>query len=197
MSSSTVIIGVDESGTGAWSGPYTVCAVALTSVESVILATAGVTDSKKLSDSRRRKLAKVIADTASAARCVFVRVDDIDKRGKDAWRSAMVAVVLDLHRRFTSSEVIIDGSFDKKTSDQLSRLGISSGFMTQADSRVIAVGAASIIAKTMRNDAMIKLDQIHPGYGWAKNAGYGTPDHIEAIKVLGRTAEHRKIRRRT
>jgi len=109
----------------------------------------------------------------------------------------MVAVVLDLHRRFTSSEVIIDGSFDKKTSDQLSRLGISSGFMTQADSRVIAVGAASIIAKTMRNDAMIKLDQIHPGYGWAKNAGYGTPDHIEAIKVLGRTAEHRKIRRRT
>lgn len=197
MSSSTVIIGVDESGLGAWSGPYTVCAVALTEAESVILATAGVTDSKKLSDAKRRRLVEVIADTASAARCVFVRVDDIDNRGKDAWRSAVVAVALDLYRRFTSAEVIIDGSFDKKTSDQLYRLGIPSGFMAQADSRVIAVGAASIVAKTTRNDAMISLDQIHPGYGWAKNAGYGTPDHIEALKSLGRTVEHRRIRRRT
>jgi ribonuclease HII len=62
----------------------------------------------------------------------------------------------------------------------------------KADMRCAAVAAASILAKTSRDALMVELAESHPGYGWHENKGYASPEHIEALRVLGPTAVHRR-----
>jgi ribonuclease HII len=198
-----VVVGVDESGTGAWAGSYTVCALAAYDADSKLLKEAGGRDSKSMTDIRRRGSIAAISQIALFAKTVEVTVKEIDEGKKDAWRSAIVRSVshvleclLDHGIALTSVEVVIDGLPDPATQKRISReLGISSiKFLTSAEDQVPAVGAASVLAKTVRNNIMAALHESYPVYRWIDNKGYGTKQHAEAIEKYGRSPQHRDVK---
>jgi ribonuclease HII len=181
-----MIIGVDESGTGALAGPYVVAAVGLDVGASDRLRAAGVTDSKALSDTKRRALLEDIDLESSYLRVAVVDVPTISKHhgSKAAWTLAVNDV---LSKATDYQSIIIDGN---PVSGVRAPRGMPK-FMVKADARVIAVGAASIVAKTIRNHIMEQLDVRFPEYGWAKNYGYG--EHSIALaKKLGVVVHHRR-----
>jgi ribonuclease HII len=191
-----MIIGVDESGTGAWAGPFTVVAAAMDETTAAYLRAAGVRDSKKLSDQARRRMFVEIADTAHAV-CEYVSADQMKQEGHGtAWRRAVIEVIKRLTTEDTTAKIVIDGLPDSIVARTLSRVRphLHVRFMPKADDRIVAVGAASVVAKTLRNDAMIKLHAEYPAYGWERNFGYGTEEHRRAIKKHGTTPVHRQIK---
>jgi ribonuclease HII len=197
-----VIIGVDESGTGAWAGPYSVTALAAYEHDSDLLRRAGGRDSKRMTDIRRRAAIVTIADVALFASTKLVQVAEIDARKKDAWRRAIFATVREVVEEVCSRgiaeasiEVVIDGLPDPTVRTKITKeLWTAVRFLTSAEDQVPAVGAASVIAKTERNDAMKALHEKYPRYGWNKNYGYGTEQHLQAIKQYGRSPEHRDLK---
>lgn len=197
-----VVIGVDESGTGAWAGPYFVCAAAAYAHDEEKLRRAGGRDSKKITDINRRASINAISDILLYACNVEVSVKEINARKKDAWRSSVVdsvSFVIDLLITHgigkPSIDVVIDGLPDARTQRCLvERTGVLAKFLTAAEDQVPMVGAASVLAKTERNETMKKLHQQYPDYGWNKNYGYGTRQHADAVVRFGRSPEHRNIK---
>lgn len=183
-------LGIDESGLGAWAGPYTMVGVALEEKDEAELAALGVTDSKKLSDRRRRQL---VDEIDARARVIVVEIIEVSTI--DAHRGSNTAWVQAARRILTRSkgsgarDIVIDG----RSVNALSRIPLVR-FLPSADQLVTAVGAASIVAKTIRNDIMCELHALHPEYGWDQNAGYHSKDHVEAIRRFGLTEHHRAIR---
>lgn len=189
---SRTLVGVDESGTGAWAGPFTVCAYASTHEDTNMLAELGARDSKKLSDKNRRAVFDQLAAFAIVAKCVVVDNMAIQRLGlKDAWRNAVVDSIKHVVEITGYAEVVVDGNADSWVRYRLSDAGIKLVFMPKADDKVHVVGAASILAKTIRNDHMIGLHQKYPEYGWDRNMGYGSPEHEAVLKRIGKTEEHR------
>lgn len=194
-----VVIGVDESGTGAVAGPYTVCAFASYEHEADDLRRLGGKDSKSVTDIMRRASVEKLADASLGAVVTFVSVQEINRDLKESWRSAIVRSVREVvelldDRGIDRSlvKIIIDGNQDRSLRRQLLPLQVGQiYFLVKADKTVPAVGAASIFAKTERNDAMKLLHKEYPAYEWATNYGYLAPSHVEAIKRLGRTPHHR------
>lgn len=189
------IIGIDESGTGAWAGPFHVAGV----LAPVGWTVDGVGDSKKLTDQRRRELAPLIESTA-VAHVAEVPVSAIDRGHRLSWCSAVEEVLGALECQVPQGatyRVIIDGSRDRALArrlgmDEVSRpLGVE--FVPKADRDIQHVGAASILAKTARNDAMLRLHEEHPVYGWNENYGYITDQHVKAVREHGTCVHHRRI----
>ncbi len=183
-------LGIDESGLGSWAGPYTVAGVALEEEDERTLAALGVTDSKNLSDRRRRELLDEIDIRALFVAVEVVEVSTIDAhRGSNQAWVAAVRRVLARSRHIGAQDIVIDG----RSVNALDRVPLVR-FLPSADQLVTAVGAASIVAKTIRNDIMCGLHAHHPQYGWDQNAGYHSKDHVEAIRKFGLTEHHRAIR---
>jgi ribonuclease HII len=198
-----VIVGVDESGTGAWAGPYTVTALACYEKDASLLRSAGGRDSKSMTDIRRRGSMAAISEIALFAKTTVVSVEEIDQSKHAAWRSAILRSVayvleclLDHGIEKSSVEIVIDGLLDVKTERKINKeLGISSvRFLTSAEDQVPAVGAASVVAKTTRNNLMALLHQEYPVYRWVENKGYGTKQHAAAIERYGRSPQHRNVK---
>lgn len=191
-----IVIGLDESGTGAWSGPATVCAYALDTQKEQELRKLGVGDSKKLTDKKRRGMVLQLDAYALATYVSLMTVEAIRSLGhRQAWVQAVEEALWGVHERLgaldlTPDRIIIDGNPVRIRSP------IPAQFETHADSRFLCVSAASVIAKTVRNDLMIDLDYKYPEYLWCRNFGYGTSDHAKAIELHGMTPEHRPIKRR-
>lgn len=190
-----IIVGVDESGTGAWAGPFTVCALAVRNEDQEELKAMGVRDSKVLTDAKRRSLVDWIADIAIIGHCSVVPVEEIRDVGqRQAWRNAVRHSVLHITSRTKVDQVLMDGLADEHLVAMMRAAGIKMSFMPRADKRMPVVGAASIIAKTVRNDRMLELHRELPMYGWKDNTGYGTQKHIAAIKKHGISKYHRPIK---
>ena len=197
-----VQIGIDESGTGAWAGPFTLCGVLAYEKDLKILKKAGADDSKKLSAARREALLGPLLDVALAAWCEKVPPEKtFDPGQKASWRTAAVACVERLIPLLPPDideiRVVVDGNADERLRRRLK--GVSPlikgvQFRKQADAHIATVGAASIIAKTVRSRCMKELHKIYPEYGWDKNDGYGTPQHREAVEKHGVTEAHRFIK---
>lgn len=156
-----------------------------------------------MTDIRRRAAVIKFLEIALFAKTVAVSVQDIDGSKKDAWRSAIVSAVahvleclLDRGIDRAAIEVIIDGLPDPATQKKISKeLGVRSiKFLTSAEDQVPAVGAASVIAKTVRNDLMAALHAEYPVYRWIDNKGYGSAQHAEAIEKYGRSPQHRDLK---
>ena len=186
-------LGIDESGTGAWAGPFCVCGVLLPLGEKL----EGVTDSKKLSDKKRRQLYTLIDNKVVYWQVEVVSPEMIRQRGQGpAWQDALVKIVkntlavLGEHGiQLGAVDVMIDGSKDHKLRERINRdayEGMRVYFEPKADTNHQAVAAASIMAKTQRNDLMNELHKTYPEYGFRKNSGYGTEDHAEALVCHGR-----------
>ena len=175
-----LIAGVDEVGRGALAGPVTVAAVILSPERTI----AGLDDSKRLTAARRERLADEIRAKAVCWSVAHRSPAEIDRLNiLEATRAAMTEAVLALSR--TPGMVVTDA---------VALRGLSSPVLseTHADARYQCVAAASILAKVVRDKAMVALSREHPGYGWESNKGYPSPAHLAALRRLGASAQHRR-----
>jgi len=174
----TRIAGIDEAGRGALFGPVVAAAVVLNPKRRIV----GLDDSKKLTPERRAELAPRIQEHALAW-----AVAEIDASRIDAWniyqasRQAMIAALQQLS--IIPDYLLIDAM-------QLDVL-IEQKSLIKGDAKSISIAAASILAKTHRDARMNEWDVIYSGYGLAQHKGYGTPEHLEALRRLGPTPLHR------
>ena len=174
----TRIAGIDEAGRGALFGPVVAAAVILNPKRRIV----GLDDSKKLVPDRRTELAEIIREHA-----VAWAVAEMDAARIDAWniyqasRQAMTAALQQL--AVVPDYLLIDAMELDVLIEQKS--------LIKGDARSVSIAAASILAKTHRDIRMNEWDGVYPGYGFAQHKGYGTPEHLEALKRLGPTPLHR------
>ena len=172
--------GVDEAGRGPWAGPVVAAAVILPKN----FITDKINDSKKLSKKNRDLLYENITKNADFG-LGFATVTEIDKLNiLQASLLAMKRAVGNLNK--VPVKALIDGNTIPPN------LPCVSECIVKGDTKVVSIAAASIIAKVVRDRFMTKLAQLHPGYGWERNFGYGVKEHQEALKTLGVTSEHRR-----
>ncbi len=173
------ICGVDEVGRGPLAGPVTVCAVIM-DLDKIV---DGVDDSKKLSEKKREKLFDPIVNAAIAKSVVSLDNEYIDEVNiLNATKDAMKRAIESLDVR--PDVVLVDA------------VNLDIPYKTHAiikgDALSYSIGCASIIAKVTRDGFMKKLDEVYPGYGFASNKGYGSAQHIAAIKEKGPCPVHRR-----
>lgn len=173
-----VVVGVDEVGRGALAGPLTVAAVCLPEKPELL----GINDSKQLTPARRESLAALIADTALAIGIAHVEPASIDALGMAlSLRHAMAAAVADTG--LDPDCVLIDGN--PVHAHPAERC------VVKGDAKIACIAAASIVAKVTRDALMVAYEDEYPGYHLADSKGYGSPEHIAAIKAHGLTPIHR------
>lgn len=174
------ICGVDEAGRGPLAGP--VCAAAV--ILPPHLQIPGLTDSKKLTDKKRRELFPIIQQQAIAYGIGFASEQEIDEI------NILQATFLAMERALAGLTVkpeiaLIDGNREKD-------FGIPVKTVVKGDSLSANIAAASVLAKVSRDDLMLKMDGEYPGYGFAIHKGYGTKAHYEALRELGPCPIHRR-----
>jgi ribonuclease HII len=183
------IAGVDEVGRGPLAGPVVACAIVMPADARAI---AGVADSKTLDAPERMRLAALIRARAVAYSLGAASVREIAELNilqatSLAMRRALARVDRALQSRGAElGAVVIDGR-------PMATLGREHTAVVRGDAKVYAIACASIVAKVARDRLMDALGRRHPGYGWERNAGYGTPLHIEGLRRLGLTAHHREL----
>ena len=180
---STLIAGVDEVGRGPLFGPVVAAAVILP--ESCCLD--GLNDSKKLSEEERERFDALVREVAVCWAVAEVDVQTIDRINiLQASRLAMRLAVEALGRQgCIPDHLLIDGN---QKIDAVCRQRT----IVQGDARSMSIAAASVIAKVHRDRLLCELDTRYPGYGLARNKGYGTPEHKAALLRLGITEMHRR-----
>src|SRR5690554_568006 len=173
--------GTDEAGRGCLSGPVTAAAVILPDdFKSELL-----TDSKQLSEKQRQYLRPYIEDKAISFKVVHLSPDIIDEVNiLNASILAMQQCVLALTPK--PQYLIVDGNRFKPCGD------IPYSTIIKGDSKYLNIAAASVLAKTYRDDFMEKIHHEFPMYNWRKNKGYPTIQHRNAIREFGPTVYHRK-----
>ncbi len=173
------IAGTDEVGRGCIAGPVVASAVIMP--KGVIIE--GVTDSKLLTDKKRRLLKEEIMEKALAIEVTFISEAEIDKINiLEASRKAMIESIKKL--KIKPDYVLADAM---KLPIDIPTMDIIKG-----DLRSHSIGCASIVAKVIRDDFMINLAKEYPGYDLEKNKGYPTPFHKKAVLEKGVTPIHRK-----
>ena len=179
--SAVIEAGVDEAGRGPLAGPVYAAAVILP--EDFVIE--GLDDSKKISEKKRYELRKIIEVQALDYAVASVSNEEIDKINiLNATYKAMHLAISKLKTK--PQHLIIDGNRFKPYRN------IPFDCIVKGDGKYASIAAASILAKTYRDDFMIKIAKEFPQYGWETNKGYGTKKHIEAIEKYGITPYHRK-----
>jgi ribonuclease HII len=179
------IVGVDEVGRGPGAGPVTAGAVWIPK-EHLPKLLVKVRDSKTLTEKRRSELYKLIEET-----CVWA-VASVDNKVIDeinilnATKLAMKKALSYIEEALFIDHVLIDGTV------KLDDLWVPQTQIIKGDQKSISIAAASIMAKVTRDEEMRTLHWIYPEYGWLRNKGYLTKEHIEAIQTYGITDYHRK-----
>ena len=173
-----VIAGIDEVGRGPLAGPVVTACVSIPQSRLV----PGVDDSKKLSEKRREQLYPLLLEAADYAETCFLRPEIIDEINiLNATRRAMETCAAG----FPGDLLLIDAV-------EGLRLPCASRALIHGDALSYMIGAASVVAKVARDRYMIELDAKYPMYGFARNKGYGTAEHIAALKQYGPCPEHRR-----
>jgi len=174
------LCGVDEAGRGPLAGPVTAAAVMLDPERPID----GLRDSKKLSAAARERLADAIRQRAAAWCVAEASVVEIDQLNiLHATMLAMQRAVAGL--QMPPDEVWVDGN---RCPNWMWR----SQAVIKGDDKVAAIAAASILAKTARDQYMCRLHEDYPAYGFAKHMGYGTAVHLAALKAHGACPQHRR-----
>lgn len=178
--------GIDEVGRGPLAGPIYIGLVVIDAKTPT--APRGVRDSKATKPSERAQLARSIEDWAWST-TASVDAQFIDRFGlTQALRECVNIAYGNAHRAgMDPSVIILDGSYNFCDPD----LPLSVVMLKKADQSASSVAAASIIAKVERDEFMKERSIDFPGYGWERNSGYGTREHLEAIKRFGLTKLHR------
>ena len=180
MSELVLICGVDEAGRGPLAGPVSAAAVILDPSRPI----EGLADSKKLSEKQRDRLAPLIRARALAWAVAYAEVEEIDRL------NILQATLLAMRRAVEAlsirpQQVLVDGLYCPQT-------GIPSQAIVKGDSKVAAISAASILAKTARDELMLQLHGRYPQYGFDAHKGYPTAAHLAALREHGVSVVHRK-----
>ena len=177
---SGLVAGVDEAGRGPLAGPVVAAAVILDDQNPI----AGLADSKKLSAARREWLFDEIRAKALCCSIAQASVEEIEQLNiLQATLLAMKRAVEGL--RLTPKKVLVDGN-------RLPVLSMMSEAIVQGDALVPSISAASILAKVHRDRWCATIDLAYPEYGFSKHKGYGTAQHLAALRLHGACPEHRK-----
>lgn len=173
--------GVDEVGRGCLAGPVAAAAVILPPDFDL----PGLTDSKQLAAHRREELDRIVRDRALAFAIGSASVEEIDRLNiLQATFLAMERAIRGLSLR--PEYLLIDGNRFRSTLD------IPYETIVKGDAAVASISAASVVAKVWRDRLMKELGEDYPPYGWDRNAGYGTAEHLAAIRRCGLTPHHRR-----
>ncbi|MBN2176123.1 MAG: ribonuclease HII [Demequinaceae bacterium] len=198
---------MDEVGRGALAGPVSVGVVALAPCDAW---PDGLADSKRLSQARRERIASELEDYALTWAVGSASSAEVDDRGivgalrLAGWR-ALEAVTLAV----SIDALLLDGRHDWLTPPPTALLGPESldpasshhpvppgvppvTTVVKGDGNCVSIAAASVLAKVSRDAVMVEAHDRHPRYGWRQNKGYGTPDHLAALRDFGPTPWHRK-----
>lgn len=179
------IAGIDEAGRGPWAGPVIAAAVVLEPSALPATLRDGLDDSKRLSRQRRERLFAVLTDCTAVrfgvGKAEVAEIDDLNILG--ATMLAMQRAVAELPGGCDLA--LVDGN-------RPPALSCAVRCVVGGDGLSLSIAAASIVAKVTRDRLMAELDVIHPGYGWSRNAGYGTAEHQRALATLGVTCHHRR-----
>ena len=190
------VIGVDEVGRGPLAGPVVTAAVMAERREDGTWPVLGVRDSKKLSPEKRVILFNQLQDSPYVGFAYAQReAVNIDHHGiKHALGSCFKDCIGTLLHQCPGlvEAVLIDGSPLWSPEFLRGQRDIPVRYIIRGDDSEWVIGAASILAKVFRDSWMTRRDKAYPGYGWDRNMGYGTEEHIAAINRLGFTPEHRK-----
>lgn len=198
------IIGCDEVGRGPIAGPVNACAVKILKKNRQVikeLISLNVTDSKKLTEKKRKSILEALGIKISSLKVNQVYQIEIAKYQIEfcitelgheeidqinILQASLKAMKLASESLYTQGcLILIDGNkeFDSPNAKKC---------IVKGDSKVVAIGLASIIAKVFRDEKMKKLDTLYPGYHLQKHAGYPTKEHRHAVKTLGPSPIHRK-----
>ena len=173
--------GTDEAGRGCLCGPVVAAAVILRKDFSHPF----LNDSKQLSEKKREELRPFIEENAIAFGVSFVWQDEVDEI------NVLQASITGMHRAITELEIlpefiIVDGNKFKNYKE------IPHETIVKGDAKYVSIAAASVLAKTYRDEYMEKIHQEFPMYNWQKNKGYPTKEHRNGIRKFGITQYHRK-----
>lgn len=180
---SLTICGVDEVGRGPLAGPIVGGAVILdlNLINKPLLL--GIKDSKKLSQKQREELSTIIMKDCLYFNISIIKSSLVDKRGI-SWSNNEVLLRSSTGLKFKPDMVLSDGYSVKN-------INIANEFIIKGDTKSASIACASIIAKVYRDNIMKEYSHIYPHYGFDKNMGYGTKEHIDAIKKYGPCEIHR------
>lgn len=175
-----LIAGIDEAGRGPLAGPVVTAAVIFNEYPKELL---GINDSKRLSKSKRLEFAEIIKKYAVAYSVHIQSPEQIDRLNiYEATKSSMMEAVIQL--AVQPDILLVDAMTLPTLLEQHS--------VIKGDAKSLVIAAASILAKTTRDELMDNFDQLYPEYQFNKNSGYGTPDHLKALQEFGPTIIHRK-----
>ena len=183
------IIGTDEAGRGALAGPVVAAAVYLTAEQEKELLRLKLRDSKRITPSGREKLFEAIKELGVKWRAYSGNVERIDRDNilrASLWTMKQCVNKLAVKLEAEPACVIVDGT------EKIPGLKFPQWTLIKADNLIPVVSAASIVAKVIRDRLMTKLDAKYPGYNFAKNKGYPTKLHMEAVRVKGMSEIHRE-----
>ena len=178
--------GCDEAGRGCLCGPVSCAAVIL----PPDFTDPGLNDSKQLTAHERERLRTIIEEQAVAWAVCMVSAEEIDRI------NILNASITGMHRaldslRIRPQHILVDGNKFKPYLDPVTQMDIPAHTVVKGDGKYMSIAAASILAKTHRDELMLRLSEEFPGYGWERNMGYPTREHKEAITRLGLTPHHR------
>ena len=173
------LVGIDEVGIGCLAGPVVAAAVILDPANPIY----GITDSKKISEQRRKALADQVMDNAIDWAIGQASASEIDQHNiLRASHLAMQRAYGDL--KSDATLVLVDGN-------KSPYFPVESKAVIKGDETVLAIGAASIIAKVFRDGLMEELGKKYPDYDFEKNKGYPTKSHMQTLRAIGPCAQHR------
>ena len=177
------VVGMDEVGVGSWCGAVVAAAVLL---PSELTELEGVRDSKALSPAQRERAFKVIRSTAVRVGIGAASVAEIDQL--NIYEATHLAMRRALAKIGGHDHVLLDGNpirgFEQHIGPYTAVVG--------GDAKSLSIAAASVVAKVTRDRLMARLARCHPQYGWERNAGYGSPQHQQALAEHGVTGFHRR-----
>jgi len=177
------VAGIDEAGRGAWAGPVCAAAVILPAEPALARTLKGVRDSKQMTPLARAAWAPRIRAAAFAWGVGFASPEEIDALGiVPATKLAAIRALAGLRPDALLSDYCL--IFPEVTLPQTA--------LVKGDCLSLSVAAASVLAKTARDDLLRELDGQYPGYAFARHKGYGTPQHQKAIRSMGLCEIHRK-----
>jgi ribonuclease HII len=178
------VAGIDEAGRGALAGPVAAGAIVFPSDQALAIALSGVRDSKQMTSAERSAWASRLPGIALAQAVGFASAQEIDEFG--IVPATRLAVERALGRLSVYPEHLLVDYLD------LPKCELPQTALVKGDERSLSIAAASILAKTGRDEILRQLDREYPAYGFAAHKGYGTAAHRQAIQEFGFCEVHRR-----
>lgn len=176
----TYICGIDEAGRGPLAGPVVAAACILPKDATILF----LNDSKKLSEKRRENLFDEIKAKAVSYGIGIVSEKDIDEL--NILQATYKAMRIAVSQLSVTPDILLNDAV------RIPELDLRQVPIVKGDAKSVSIAAASVLAKVTRDRMMLEYDAQYPGYGFARHKGYGTAEHINAIKTIGPCEIHRR-----